>query len=526
MKKIDACLWSKENKDGKRPIKIRITQNRKSKYKNVDYSILERYWNKRTKRVRENYPDHKEVNNLIETKLSSVIEQQTPIQSKINIKNEISFLDLFDYHIGILEKSKRIGDLRKHKTVKNHLLTFLKECYNKEDLLFNEINDFFLTDLKAFWDGKELVANTQNSYFKKIKHIYHQAIRNKRFIPTFDPFTNFDNPTKTANNKSLTLDEVVSLEVFNTFQYEVIEQMTPEQCYKLFQAKNIFLFSIYMRGIRISDLLFLKWSNINANSIKYTMRKTGKEVSIPINHKILYILRLFIPTIFKIRYFTVFKHYEDKEMFYSLDDKDRTFIANKLKNREYYNNFNQFSFNYDIKEYDKLEQIINHLSTNGEYKDQYIFDLLNDSQKKQIIESEKTNNKSLFYRVLLSATANYNKNLKLINKKVYTSDGQSITTNITSHLSRHTYTSIAISLGFDIHTISKSLGHRNLNQTQAYIKTLSTDFIDRENDRLFDEIGNNMIEHLKKTKNTKLIHKTKITGGKTIFGDFPKQKNK
>jgi integrase len=57
------------------------------------------------------------------------------------------------------------------------------------------------------------------------------------------------------------------------------------------------------------------------------------------------------------------------------------------------------------------------------------------------------------------------------NKHLYQWIGASgITKNITFHCFRHTYATLQLSLGTDIYTVSKMLGHRDLKTTQIYAK--------------------------------------------------------
>lgn len=505
---IEAYLWTRKNVAGKYPIKIRITINRKSIYKNIDYAIHKRHWNKNTHKVRESYDNCAYVNNLIESTITDLKIEYRMNDFSLNVKPS-SYIEFFKYHMGILQKSKRIGDYKKYNSAYNHLLIFLEQEYKRKDIGFNEIDKYFLDNLKAYFDGKGLSHITQNGYFKKIKNVYRQAIKNNAFSPIRDPFIDFKNPTAKAKNKSLTLEEITSIEVFNPFQYYFKKQSVHVAVKDLFDAKNCFLFQFYLRGIRVSDLLYLKWKNINNGRLDYIMYKTGKAISIPLNEKLLYILRLYLPVNLKLAYIKM-NNYADKEMFYSLSSEYQDKIKERLKNKNYYDNFINYSYNYEVKSYQKIIQLVNHASTNIEYKEQYIFNLLSPKQIRRLEEATTDDYKDVMYRTTSSATALYNKKLKLINKFIFDNNGQKITTNITSHLSRHTYSSVAVKLGFDINTISKSLGHSDLKTTQAYLKTLDTDFVDSENERLFNKLNDTVNRHIEQTKNLYIANTNKI----------------
>lgn len=47
-----------------------------------------------------------------------------------------------------------------------------------------------------------------------------------------------------------------------------------------------------------------------------------------------------------------------------------------------------------------------------------------------------------------------------------------ITKHVTFHCARHTYATLQLTLGTDIYTVSKLLGHRHLKTTEIYAKVI------------------------------------------------------
>jgi integrase len=61
-----------------------------------------------------------------------------------------------------------------------------------------------------------------------------------------------------------------------------------------------------------------------------------------------------------------------------------------------------------------------------------------------------------------------------------------ITKNITFHCARHTYATLQLSLGTDIYTVSKLLGHRELKTTQIYAKVIDAKKIEAADKIILD----------------------------------------
>lgn len=63
-----------------------------------------------------------------------------------------------------------------------------------------------------------------------------------------------------------------------------------------------------------------------------------------------------------------------------------------------------------------------------------------------------------------------------------------INKNLTFHCSRHTFATMMLTLGVDIYTTSKLLGHSNVSTTQIYSKIVDEKKVEAVNkvDNLFD----------------------------------------
>lgn len=81
-------------------------------------------------------------------------------------------------------------------------------------------------------------------------------------------------------------------------------------------------------------------------------------------------------------------------------------------------------------------------------------------------------------RAIASKTALINKSLKKIAKKA------EIDKNISFHVARHTFATIALKKGMRIEYVSKLLNHRNIKTTQIYSK-----IIDNELDLALDNLN-------------------------------------
>ena len=72
-----------------------------------------------------------------------------------------------------------------------------------------------------------------------------------------------------------------------------MEEIEFEEHSAKWHARNVFLFSFYLAGIRISDVLQIRWSDISEDRLSYRMGKNNKVVSLKIPQKGIDIIKVY-----------------------------------------------------------------------------------------------------------------------------------------------------------------------------------------------------------------------------------------
>lgn len=289
MGSIKPVLRKKKSKDGKFPIAIRITANRKSSYIYLGQQIELKYWDDLNNRVKKSHPNHKRLNSLLLKKIFESNDKMLELESsekrvssksvKKHIKNEYksnSFFDLADQYIKNLEESGKHNRVSAEKPRIKHFRSFLGS-----DIDFRDISELLLKKFQAWLkDTRKISDRTIVNHLIVIRTIFNLAIRENLVEQKYYPFgkgkiiLKFPQSVKIGLNK----EEVSILE---RLQIDSHAQR---------HALNVWLFSFYFAGMRISDTLRLKKGDIQNGRLHYTMGKNKKTGSLKIPDKALRIL--------------------------------------------------------------------------------------------------------------------------------------------------------------------------------------------------------------------------------------------
>ena len=277
--------------NGEAPIYLRLTKNRKSSYKFTGLRLDPKYWNDQSLQIKPNHPSSAQYNNrlarLITDATGAIIqlEEKDPgIQSPqifhhLTGKNKPSFLQYCEL---ILDRSKHtnaVGTIDKN----NSVLTKIKSYMDGKDLRLEDINAKWLADYEFHLrDHHGNKTNTVKNSMKFIGRVLRQATNEELLEYQRNPFITgrYKIKSEDTNIEFLTLKELQQLEDCDLTAGTRIEQ-----------HKNLFVFACYAAGIRIGDLITMKWDSFDGERLQFTTRKTGTPINIKLPNRALSILR-------------------------------------------------------------------------------------------------------------------------------------------------------------------------------------------------------------------------------------------
>jgi len=160
-----------------------------------------------------------------------------------------------------------------------------REFLNDQDIPFQEITVPLLKKFRAYLKGNyNCTERTIVNYLILIRTIFNQAIAANIVDRKYYPFGKGKIAIKipTSLKIGLTADEVKKIENLN---------LSDEPMHH--HSRNVWLFSFYFAGMRASDTLRLKWSDIQGDRLFYSMGKNNKPGSLVVPDKALKILDLY-----------------------------------------------------------------------------------------------------------------------------------------------------------------------------------------------------------------------------------------
>ena len=141
----------------------------------------------------------------------------------------------------------------------------------KNEVPFKDFDALLMRNYHTWLKNQELGRNTISLYIRNLKRVYKLAV-NDGLAADCKPFEGMDVSYRVKKERNgLTLDEVKRLRDLD---------LSGESQMTIF-ARDIFLFTVYTKGMRSDDIFRLTRNNIKDGQLTYCQHITGKEISIP-----------------------------------------------------------------------------------------------------------------------------------------------------------------------------------------------------------------------------------------------------
>lgn len=203
-----------------------------------------------------------------------VLATYTVLQLKAMIEKKTeadSFIKFGEKQVEEMVFASRLGNARSYKSALSAAKTFNRG----RDLSFRELNYSFLVEFEATHFSKGNSQNGLAAYMRAILAIYNKAIKLGLVERDMYPFTNYSIKTTKTRKRAISIEAI-----------KKIRDLDFPPNHPLYNSRNYFLLSFYMRGMPFADLAQLRVSNIKDGRIFYQRQKTDKPYNIKITTEI------------------------------------------------------------------------------------------------------------------------------------------------------------------------------------------------------------------------------------------------
>lgn len=255
------------------PIFIRICHGKKQRLIPTGYKIEEKYWSK-DKVIKLSDAG------LINSKIAEIVSNAKTYYAECKLRNRTIRIE----NIGTGISSHSLNKYLEHRSdqyeAKEQLTMARKvrrqafeltECFGA-DLYFDDIVQDHLRKLDAWLIREGNHPNTRADKFEKLSQFFSAA--------TSEGKATIENPFK----KYKIVRKPVAREKLTTKEIAVLEKIKLKGAVN--DARNLFLFSYYCKGVRFENCIFCKRSDIREKRIYFRTNKGNKFISVRIHNKL------------------------------------------------------------------------------------------------------------------------------------------------------------------------------------------------------------------------------------------------
>lgn len=281
------------NKIGEAPINFFVIKDRKLTKVSTGIMVDPKFWDEKNHRIKSSHKNSERLNSFLSNKFTElqdkVFEHETVTKSLTvrQLKDKIygrKPTDFLQFANEISQAYLTAGQIATHVQRKG-IIHKIKEFVGDGELMFQDITIPWLNRYEQFCRTKyENRTNTIHKDFKFIRLLFNRAYQQDLIEHSHNPFLKYKLKTEKTQRLFLTEEELSCIENFPA---------TPGSRMEL--HRDMFVFAAYAGGLRVSDVLRLKWKNFDGIRVNITIKKTTEPLSIKLPNRSLEIIEKYKP---------------------------------------------------------------------------------------------------------------------------------------------------------------------------------------------------------------------------------------
>ena len=165
------------------------------------------------------------------------------------------------------EQVERQERMQKHGTANTYISTYrrFKEYRQNKDLFFDELTPGMIEEYEAWLANRNQKPNTIRFYLRTLNTLFCKAANNGMLSEERKLFSHVRLSYATTTKRALSEADILAL-----------QNLKLEAGTTLAFARDMFMFSFYMRGMPFVDIAYLKKSNLKNGILTYRRKKTNQ----------------------------------------------------------------------------------------------------------------------------------------------------------------------------------------------------------------------------------------------------------
>lgn len=254
---------------------IRLTHKGDKAILSTPYNISPRYWNKKTRKIRDSHPEANEINQALQAvtdEAARLWDEDRSLQTMADLKAAMSQQKqrVDDTTPLFVDFAQQYADQQQNGTTKKHYQTVIKNVLAfRPRIKLDEWTKQTMDQYQAFLWSKPKI-HSKNTVHKQCQRI--GTILNKAHAYDLIPYD--ANPYKIGYKVTKGEPRDIKLESDELSKmWDARNDIAPQGVKEAVQA---FLLSFLLDGARVRDIIDLKPQNISNDTVTFRMHKTGK----------------------------------------------------------------------------------------------------------------------------------------------------------------------------------------------------------------------------------------------------------